>query len=160
MKVHTYWQNFTYIPEASFVFPSPLTMHRKILCKHWPTPWQSIFIVNKKAGNAAILMACGHAGVGCITWQNLGVSLHPTPFTLHPRNMEQKSWRWPFFFFQNSFIFHFCFGLKVPTDFPRFSKILYYKKDNYLFFENHDVCKDKLKYQNISFERAYEKAEL
>ena len=37
---------------------------------------------------------------------------------------EQKSWRWPFFFFQNSFIFHFCFGLKVPTDFPEFSKIL------------------------------------
>ena len=36
----------------------------------------------------------------------------------------QKSWRWPFFFFQNSFIFRFCFGLKVSTDFPKFSKIL------------------------------------
>ena len=37
---------------------------------------------------------------------------------------EQKSWRWPFSFFQNSFIFRFCFGLKVSTDFPEFSKIL------------------------------------
>ena len=37
---------------------------------------------------------------------------------------EQKSWRRPFSFFQNSFIFHFCFGPKVSTDFPEFSKIL------------------------------------
>ena len=47
---------------------------------------------------------------------------NPSPYL---DNMEeQKSWRWLFSFFQNYFIFRFCFGLEVPTDFPEFSKIL------------------------------------
>ena len=37
---------------------------------------------------------------------------------------KQKSWKWTFSFYQNSFIFRFCFGFKVYSDFPEFSKIL------------------------------------
>ena len=34
------------------------------------------------------------------------------------------------------------------------------KKNNFFFLENHDIFKDELKHQNISYVRAYEKAEL
>ena len=67
---------------------------------------------------------------------------------------EQKSWRWPFSFFLNSFIFRFCFGHKVSTDFPEFSK-----KDNYFMIQKNHVYKNKLKYQNMSYKRCIEKAD-
>ena len=52
------------------------------------------------------------------------VKVRSIPSTYWGNVEEQKSWGWPFSFYQNSFIFHFCFGLKVSTDFPEFSKIL------------------------------------
>ena len=50
------------------------------------------------------------------------VSSIPSPYL---SNMEeQKSWRWLFFLFFNSFDFYFCFSLKVLTKFPEISRIL------------------------------------
>ena len=46
----------------------------------------------------------------------------PSPYL--GKMKKQKSWRWLFSYSQNSFIFYFCFGLKVSTDFPEFTKIL------------------------------------
>ena len=34
------------------------------------------------------------------------------------------------------------------------------QKGQLLVLKNHDVCKNELKYQNLSYERAYKKAEL
>ena len=40
------------------------------------------------------------------------------------------------------------------------SCIVLLHKGQLLVLENHDICKEKLKYQNISHVRAYEKVEL
>ena len=40
------------------------------------------------------------------------------------------------------------------------SCIVLIQKGQFFILENHDVCRNKLEYQNIRFESAYEKAEL
>ena len=68
---------------------------------------------------------------------------------------------------------HFLF-FKIPLSsvlvlalkFPQISQnsakscVVLLQKGQLFVLKNHDVCKNKLKYQNISYERAYEKAEL
>ena len=53
--------------------------------------------------------------------------------------------------YHHSFIFHFCFGLKVPKEIPEISKILC----SFVVLENHGICKNRLKYQNIIYEKAF-----
>ena len=65
-------------------------------------------------------------------------------------------------FFQNSYIFRFCFTLKFPQIFQNSTKscLVLLQKGQLFVLENHFIYKNKLKYQNISYKRADEKAEL
>ena len=55
----------------------------------------------------------------------------------------------------------FVLTLKFPQISQNSAKscVVWLQKGQLFVLENHDVCKIKLKYQNISYERAYEKAD-
>ena len=56
----------------------------------------------------------------------------------------------------------FVLALKFPQISLNSAKscVVLLQKAHLFFLENHDVCKNKLKHQNIRYEGAYEKAEL
>ena len=65
-------------------------------------------------------------------------------------------------FFSKFVPFIFVLALKFSQISQNSAKscVVLLQKGQLFVLKNHDVCKNKLKYQNISYERANEKAEL
>ena len=96
--------------------------------------------------------------LGCFTQQKLGVSLHPTQVMWRSKNHEDD--HFPFFKIPSSSVF--VLALKFPLISQNSAKscVVLLQKGQLFVLENHDACKNKLKSQNMSYEKAYEKAEL
>jgi len=81
---------------------------------------------------------------------------HPIKIIRCSKNHEDDQ----FHFFQNSFIFCFCFGAKVPTEIPEISKtrVVLLLKRQFFVMENHSIFEKRQKYQTMNYERAYLKS--
>ena len=76
------------------------------------------------------------------------------------RSKNHKDDHFPFFKIPLSSVF--VLALKFPLISQNSAKscVVLLQKGQLFVLKNHDICKNKLKYQNISYERANEKAEL
>ena len=95
---------------------------------------------------------------GCFTQQKLGVPLHPIQIMWRNKNHGDDF----FSFFKIPLFSVFVLALKFPLISPNSAKscVILLQKGQLFVLENHDACKNKLKSQNISYEKAYEKAEM
>ena len=76
------------------------------------------------------------------------------------RSKNHEDDHFPFFKIPSSSIF--VLALKFPQISQNSAKscVVLLQKGQLFVLENYDACKNKLKYKNISYEKAYEKAEL
>ena len=93
----------------------------------------------------------------CFAWQKIWFSSCPANPTWSEKNHEDD--RFPFLKIPSSSIFVLALKFTQISHNSAKSCVVLLQKKQLLVLKNHDFCKNKLKYQGISYERASEKAD-